>query len=68
MVRQVSRSLIALHAARRRRPGGVRALRALPFVDVTAEGLALHESLQQAIAARLRAADPRWHRTLRQRA
>ena len=43
-------------------------LRALPFVDVTADGLALHESLQQAIAAQLRAAEPSRHRTLRQRA
>lgn len=43
-------------------------LRALPFVDAAGEGLGLHESVQQAIAAQLRTTDPTWHRTLRQRA
>lgn len=68
VVRRVSRSLIASMLPDVDAREAFERLRALPFVDVTAEGLALHESLQQAIAARLRAADPRWHRTLRQRA
>jgi hypothetical protein len=39
----------------------------LPFVEVARDGLVLHEALQEAIARRLRAADPeryRAHRTL----
>jgi hypothetical protein len=68
VVRRVSRPLTAAML-----PGidpckGFEQLRRLPFVDATGEGLALHESLQQAIAARLRVADPGWYRTLRQRA
>jgi AAA ATPase domain len=68
VVRRVTRSLIASMLPDVDAGKAFNSLRALPFVDVTADGLALHESLQQAIAAQLRAADPSWHRTLRQRA
>ena len=68
VVRRVTRSLTASMLPDVDSWKAFNNLRALPFVDVTADGLALHESLQQAIAAQLRAADPSWHRTLRQRA
>ena len=44
------------------------ALEKLPFVDVAADGLALHEALQQTIAARLRALEPARYLELRRRA
>jgi hypothetical protein len=40
----------------------------LPFVRQMGDGLALHETMQQAIATRLRAADPARHRAYRQAA
>jgi hypothetical protein len=68
VVRRVTRSLIESMLPDVDSWKAFNSLRALPFVDVSADGLALHESLQQAIAAQLRGADPSWHRTLRQRA
>lgn len=44
------------------------ALAVLPFVDRTGEGLAIHESLRQAVASQLRAAEPARYRQLRRRA
>ncbi len=43
-------------------------LEGLPFVDVAADGLAMHEALQQTIATRLRALEPARYLELRQRA
>lgn len=43
-------------------------LRALPFVEETRDGLALHEALQEAVSAQLLAADPVRHRRLRRAA
>lgn len=40
-------------------------LAALPFVDEATDGLRLHDAVQEAIAARLRARDPEAHRRLR---
>ncbi|HZD71129.1 MAG TPA: winged helix-turn-helix domain-containing protein [Actinomycetes bacterium] len=68
VVRRVTRPLIASMLPDADAREAFERLRALPFVDAAADGLALHESVQQAISAQLRAADPRWHRTLRQRA
>ncbi len=45
-----------------------RRLAALPFVEATSDGLALHEVMQQSIASRMRASDPEWHLELRKRA
>ncbi len=68
VVRRVSRPLIEAMLPEVDPWKGFERLRELPFVDSTREGLALHESLQQAVATRLRVADPRRHRILRQRA
>ena len=46
----------------------LQAVAELPFVDIAADGLALHEALQQTIAARLRALDPSRCLELRRRA
>lgn len=43
-------------------------LRGLPFVEVTPEGLMIHETVQQVVAAALRAEDPVAHRTYRRAA
>jgi hypothetical protein len=43
-------------------------LRDLPFVDIAADGLALHEALQQTITTRLRALEPSRYLDLRRRA
>lgn len=67
-MRRVTRPLLAAMLPEVDESAAFERLRALPFTAASADGLALHESLQQAIAAHLRAADPVWHRTLRQRA
>ena len=43
-------------------------LRALPFVETGRDGLVLHQSVQQAISATLRSADPERYRDLRRTA
>jgi len=68
VVRRVSRPLRAAMLPDVDPWKGFSTLRALPIVEVTADGLALHEALQQTIATELRAAEPARHRTLRQRA
>jgi hypothetical protein len=47
---------------------GTERLRALPFVETGRDGLIVHEAVQQAIAAALRAAEPDRHREYRRRA
>ena len=47
---------------------GVERLRALPFVETARDGLIVHEAVQQAIAAALRAAEPDRYREYRRRA
>jgi hypothetical protein len=68
VVRRVTRPLLAAmlpdHDPRRL----LERLRALPVVAPATDGLVVHESVQQAVAADLRATDPGWHRTLRRRA
>lgn len=68
VVRRVSTPLLAAMLPHFDAWKGFDSLRRLPFVDVTSDGLALHETLQMCIAARLRAAVPSRHRGLRQRA
>lgn len=43
-------------------------LQTLPFVDVASDGLAIHEAVRSAVAASLRALDPRRYQELRGRA
>src|SRR5215471_1226217 len=47
---------------------GVERLRALPFVETARDGLLVHEAVQQAISATLRAAEPDRYREYRRRA
>lgn len=68
VVRRVSRPLVAAMLPDIDPWKAMDTLRRLPIVDATTDGLRLHEALQQAIAARLRAAEPARHRELRQRA
>jgi hypothetical protein len=68
VVRRVSRPLIEAMLPGADSQKGFERLRELPFVDSTCEGLALHESVQQAVATQLRVADPARHLALRQRA
>ncbi len=68
VVRRVNRPLLAAMLPDIDPWKGFETLRELPFVDVTSDGLAVHEALQQAIAAQLRATDPGRHRSLRRRA
>lgn len=68
VVRRVSRPLVAAMLPDIDPWKAMDTLRRLPIVDATTDGLRLHEAPQQAIAARLRAAEPARHRELRQRA
>jgi hypothetical protein len=68
VVRRVSRPLIEAMLPELDSWKGFERLRGLPFVDSTSEGLALHDSLQQAISGQLRVAEPELYRTLRRRA
>ena len=58
VVRRVSRPLVAAMLPDIDPWKAMDTLRRLPIVDATTDGLRLHEPLQQAIAARLRAAEP----------
>lgn len=68
VVRRLSRPLLEAMLPDLDARAGLQALRQLPFVDVAADGLALHEALQQTIAARLRALEPSRFLELRRRA
>lgn len=68
VVRRVSRPLLEAMLPDVDASEGLQTLRGLPFVDVAADGLALHEALQQTIATRLRAVEPSRYLSLRQRA
>lgn len=46
-------------------PDALERLASLPFVDESADGLRVHESVQAAVATRLRARDPETHRRYR---
>ncbi len=68
VVRRLSRPLLDAMLPDLDTSEGLRALRELPFVDTAADGLALHEALQQSIATRLRALEPSRYHGLRRRA
>lgn len=68
VVRRVTRPLLAALLPEIDAREAFQALARLPFVDGTGEGLAIHESLRQAVATQVRAADPSRHRLLRRRA
>ena len=52
-------------AARRAAAGAFARLRALPFVELGREGLVVHDTVREAVAALLRATDPVRHRAYR---
>jgi len=56
VLRRVTRSLL---------PDGYDLLEALPFVELTPEGLVIHDAVREAVSALLRASDPVRHRTVR---
>lgn len=68
VVRRTTRSLLARMVPDAAPLDAFDRLRELPFVDVLQDGLALHESMQQAIGSVLRATDPQRHRRLRRAA
>ena len=68
VVRRLSAPLLAAMLPDLDTLPGLDALGALPFVHIAADGLALHEALQQTIATRLRALDPSRYLELRRRA
>lgn len=68
VVRRVTRPLLGALLPHIDASQGFLALSDLPFVDTTADGLAVHESVRQAVATELRAAEPSRHRLLRRRA
>jgi hypothetical protein len=56
VLRRVTRSLL---------PDGFERLRGLPFVELTPEGLVIHDTVREAVAALLKATDPVRHRACR---
>jgi DNA-binding winged helix-turn-helix (wHTH) protein len=68
VVRRMTRSLLARMVPHAAPQDAFDRLRTLPFVDVLHDGLALHETMQQAVAAVLRATDPERYRRLRRAA
>lgn len=56
VLRRVTRSLL---------PEGYERLEGLPFVELTPEGLVIHDTVREAVAALLRACDPVRHRAIR---
>jgi Transcriptional regulatory protein, C terminal len=68
VVRRLSRPLLEAMLPDLDASEGLQSLRELPFVDVAADGLTLHEALQQTIATQLRALEPSRYLGLRRRA
>ncbi|MDA0185210.1 winged helix-turn-helix domain-containing protein [Solirubrobacter phytolaccae] len=56
VLRRVTRSLL---------PDGYERLEPLPFVELTPEGLVIHDTVREAVSALLRATDPVRHRAVR---
>lgn len=65
VVRRVTAPLIAAMVAGVSVPEALERLASLPFVEEGLDGLRLHESVQSAVATRLRARDPEAHRRYR---
>ena len=68
LVRRATRSGLAAMLPAHFSPEAFEALRALPFVEAAADGLVVHETVRTAVAASLRALDPRCHEELRRAA
>lgn len=68
VVRRVTRPLLAAMLPDVDAWRAFQALAALPFVERTSEGLAIHDAVRHAIVNDLRGADPARHRELRRRA
>jgi hypothetical protein len=68
VVRRTTRSLLARMVPDAAPIDAFDRLRELPFVDVVQDGLALHETMQQAVSTVLRATDPQRYRRLRRAA
>jgi DNA-binding winged helix-turn-helix (wHTH) protein len=62
-VRRPTRSLLAAMLPGEEPSDAFERLRRLPFVELTADGLMVHDTIREAVAAYLKAADPdRWRR------
>ena len=68
VVRRVTKPLLAALGPDTDPEEGFATLRAMPFVDLFSDGLAIHESIQRTVSAQLLACDPDRYRTLRRRA
>jgi hypothetical protein len=68
LVRRATRSGLAAMVPEHFSEEAFAALRALPFVELAADGLVVHETVRTAIAASLRALDPERHQALRRAA
>jgi len=68
LVRRATRSNLAAMVPAHFSEPALDALRALPFVEIAADGLIVHETVRAAIAASLRALDPERHQALRRAA
>ena len=68
LVRRATRSGLAAMVPAHFSEEAFGALRALPFVEIAADGLVVHETVRAAIAASLRALDPERHQALRRAA
>jgi hypothetical protein len=68
LVRRATKSVLAAMVPDAFDDARFDALQNLPFVDVAPDGLCVHETVRSAVAASLRALDPRRHQELRGRA
>jgi hypothetical protein len=68
LIRRATRSGLAAMVPEHFSEEAFGALRDLPFVEIAADGLVVHETVRTAIAASLRALDPERHQTLRRAA
>jgi hypothetical protein len=68
LVRRATRSVLQAMLPDRPEQQAFEALRELPFVETTDEGLAVHETVRTAIAGSLRSLDPHRYQELRARA
>jgi hypothetical protein len=68
LVRRATRSGLAAMVPEHFSEESFAALRALPFVEIAADGLVVHETVRAAIASSLRALDPQRHQALRRAA
>ena len=68
LVRRATRSGLAAMVPEHFSDEAFGGLRALPFVEIAADGLVVHETVRAAIAASLRALDPVRHQALRRAA